>query len=69
MKWYSEKELEKWKGHSITFALLEQMKYVEMKLCVDCEYWTPLTDDTSRGICRIFKDFTDSTRPCRVRSK
>ena len=71
MKWYSEEELKKWCGHCITLPLLEQMKYKEMRYCEECDYWTPphSNNEFNKGICRIFKEFTDADRPCIVRSK
>ena len=39
MKWYSEKELKKWMGHTITLPLLEQMEYKEKLHCNDCPFW------------------------------
>lgn len=39
MKWYSEDELKKWMGHSITLPLLAQMKYKEKRQCGDCPFW------------------------------
>ena len=39
MKWYSEDELKKWMGHTITLPLLEKMEYMEKRQCGDCPYW------------------------------
>ena len=39
MKWYSEKELKKLMGHTITLPLLEQMEYKEKLHCGDCPFW------------------------------
>lgn len=43
MKWYSEDELKKYLGHSITLPLLEQMEYKERRQCYNCPYWVSLT--------------------------
>ena len=51
MKWYSEDELKKWMGHSITLPLLEQMKYKEKQQCGDCPYWQE--GHGSSGNCKI----------------
>lgn len=39
MKWYSEEELKKWMGHTITLPLLEQMEYKERRQCSGCPFW------------------------------
>ena len=52
MKWYSEDELKKWKGHTITLPLLEQMEYKEVKTCRICPYWKPAST-INTGICSL----------------
>ena len=54
MKWYSEEELKKWMGHTITLPLLEQMKYKEVKICRNCQYWEPASI-INTGICFLKK--------------
>ena len=51
MKWYSEKELKKWLGHSITLPLLEQMSHKELPQCGHCPYWRKEHD--GYGSCRL----------------
>ena len=51
MKWYSEEELKKWLGYSITLPLLEQMEYKEKQRCGDCPYWKEERDGF--GNCRL----------------
>lgn len=53
MKWYSEKELRKWLGHSITLPLLEQMEHKERQQCYNCPYWQKI--DGNRGNCSMKK--------------
>ena len=51
MKWYSEKELTKWMGHTITLPLLEQMEYKEKRECGNCPYWR--AEHGGYGNCRL----------------
>jgi len=51
MKWYSEEELKKWMGHTITLPLLEQMEHKERRQCGNCPYWESQHDEY--GFCRI----------------
>lgn len=51
MKYYSEDELKKWLGYSITLPLLEQMKYKEQRQCSDCPYWWD--NGNNKGNCRL----------------
>lgn len=64
MKWYSEEELKKWLGHSITLSLLEQMQSKNLYLCSQCSYWTPRKEKFDMGLCCIFGEYTHSDDPC-----
>lgn len=54
MKWYSEDELKKWVGHTITLPLLEQMEYKEIRQCGNCPYWKRFTASED-GVCQLKK--------------
>ena len=51
MKYYSEDELKKWLGHTITLPLLEQMEYQERRQCGNCPYWESQHD--GYGYCQL----------------
>ena len=54
MKYYSEDELKKWLGHSITLSFLAKLPALELRYCCDCPYWHA---DTARvGTCRILEE-------------
>lgn len=53
MKWYSEEELKKWCGHSITLPLLEQMKCKNIRICDKCRYWQTFNNSNENGFCKL----------------
>lgn len=58
MKYYSEEELKKWLGHSITLPFLAKLPAMELRHCCDCPYWHRHrhTDTTHTGTCYILAE-------------
>ena len=55
MNWYSEEELKKWLGHTITLSLLDQMKVgLVLRQCGNCPYWKRFTASED-GVCQLKK--------------
>lgn len=54
MKYYSEDELKKWLGHSITLPFLAKLPALELRHCCDCPYWH--SNNARTGICSILEE-------------
>ena len=57
MKWYSEEELKKRMGHSITLPLLDKMEYKEVLVCGECPYWQ-FAAENNTGFCKLSPNST-----------
>ena len=61
MKYYSDSEIRKWLGHSITKPFLNSLPFIEMRECHECPYWHPDPVNADYGDCEIMRV---ETKPC-----